>query len=153
MIKYNIGDIFTVTKGIILHGCNAQGVMGAGVAAQVRKRWPEVYNKYREWCLKALKDKISIAGTIQYVQADENLFIANGITQINSGADATSTWITHVLYKAFVNANFQSDSMPLHTVCLGCGIGGLDWKRDVEPIFKRVEHGYPKVDATVWSLA
>ena len=29
-------------KGIIMHGCNAQGVMGSGLAKDIRERWPAV---------------------------------------------------------------------------------------------------------------
>lgn len=30
MIKEHKGDLLSVTEGIIVHGCNAQGVMGSG---------------------------------------------------------------------------------------------------------------------------
>ena len=36
MIQYKKGDLLSVTKGIIAHGCNAQGVMGSGVALQIK---------------------------------------------------------------------------------------------------------------------
>ncbi len=55
MIKEMTGDIFhlldTGVVQAIAHGCNAQGAMGAGVAAVVSKRWPQLYLKYRQECL------------------------------------------------------------------------------------------------------
>ncbi len=40
MSKYVSGDIRCVSSGIIVHGCNAQGVMGSGVALALRTTWP-----------------------------------------------------------------------------------------------------------------
>jgi len=35
-------DILGIERGIIVHGCNGYGVMGAGLAAQVKRRYPSV---------------------------------------------------------------------------------------------------------------
>ena len=33
---------------VICHQVNCQGVMGAGIAKQIRARWPEVYEDYKK---------------------------------------------------------------------------------------------------------
>lgn len=44
-IKHIKGDLLDFPDGIsvILHGCNIHGVMGAGIAAQIAKRYPCAY--------------------------------------------------------------------------------------------------------------
>ena len=42
------GDVLSIKEGIIVHGCNCQGVMGGGVALSIRNQFPTVYNLYRK---------------------------------------------------------------------------------------------------------
>ncbi|KAF2733642.1 hypothetical protein EJ04DRAFT_467989 [Polyplosphaeria fusca] len=45
------GDLFDAPENAVLvHACNTQGSWGAGIAAEFRKRYPEAYKKYRDWC-------------------------------------------------------------------------------------------------------
>ena len=46
MIHYVTGDLLGATQKVIIQGCNAQGVMGSGVAKVIRERWPEVFETY-----------------------------------------------------------------------------------------------------------
>lgn len=41
-----IGDLLKVKRGIICHQVNCKYVMGAGLAAQIRKAYPEHYSDY-----------------------------------------------------------------------------------------------------------
>lgn len=41
------GDITDVSEGLIVHSCNNTGVMGAGVALAIKKKWPIVYDHYK----------------------------------------------------------------------------------------------------------
>src|SRR5271165_5473505 len=42
------GDLLAVTKGHIVHGCNAKGVMGSGVALAVKRKYPGAFGSYLE---------------------------------------------------------------------------------------------------------
>ena len=48
-IKVKLGDICSVNSGIIVHGCNAQGVMGSGVAKAIRLKYPQVFEDYKNF--------------------------------------------------------------------------------------------------------
>ena len=50
MIKHIKCDIFESGADAILHQVNCQGVMGSGIAKQVRERFPEVYINYKRYC-------------------------------------------------------------------------------------------------------
>lgn len=50
-----IGDILTPVENpddlvVVCHQVNCMGVMGAGLAKQVRNRYPGVYRAYKELC-------------------------------------------------------------------------------------------------------
>jgi len=47
-IRYVTGDMFASDHAILIHGCNAQGKMGSGVAKIVRERYPLAYQVYRD---------------------------------------------------------------------------------------------------------
>ena len=45
-IEYRKGDLFQTEIKTIVHGCNAQGVMGSGVAKIIRDKYPKAYDRY-----------------------------------------------------------------------------------------------------------
>ena len=46
MIETRKGNLLEQTKGVIIHGCNCQGVMSSGIALQIRNKWPGVFETY-----------------------------------------------------------------------------------------------------------
>ena len=48
-IEYIRGDIITSLDDHIVHGCNAQGVMGSGVAKALRDEWPQIFKPYADF--------------------------------------------------------------------------------------------------------
>ena len=58
-ILYKDGDILspnhTGHECVVCHQVNCQGVMGAGLAAQIRRMFPGVYEDYRRECEKVAK--------------------------------------------------------------------------------------------------
>lgn len=86
MIKYKLGDVTNpeVTKPtIIVHCCNDIGVMGGGVAAALRNKWPRVYVQYENWyhAHKGFGRKQLVLGQVQYVAVETNLWVCNLIGQ------------------------------------------------------------------------
>ena len=52
-VKYVNGDIFDTDCDIIVHQTNCQGVMGHGIALQVKEKYPSVYERYKACCEQA----------------------------------------------------------------------------------------------------
>jgi O-acetyl-ADP-ribose deacetylase (regulator of RNase III) len=82
-IIYKKGNLLACEEMFILHGCNAQGVMGAGVALAIRKRYPSAYEAYREIFAQY---GLHTGGLITSIQPD-NKIVFNGITQKWFGRD------------------------------------------------------------------
>lgn len=54
MIQYVHGDIFESEAQTIVNPVNTVGVMGKGLALSFKEKYPEMFKKYREICMKGL---------------------------------------------------------------------------------------------------
>ena len=50
MVNYVKGNLLDSDCDYICHQVNCQGVMGSGIARQIRERWPRVYDGYKNFC-------------------------------------------------------------------------------------------------------
>ena len=67
---------------VIIHGCNAQGVMGSGFAKQLKGVFPENFKGYKEFC----EDTSPSPGAV-FVDEEKGVTICNAITQKSFGRD------------------------------------------------------------------
>ena len=52
MIRYLEGDIFLTPAQTIVNTVNTVGVMGKGIALEFKKRYPDMFEKYKVACEK-----------------------------------------------------------------------------------------------------
>ena len=73
-IKEVRGDLLAYDAKVRCHQVNCRGVMGAGLAKQVKEKYPEAYEQY-----KALCDQFgsSLLGHTQFVICHDGTVIAN----------------------------------------------------------------------------
>ena len=125
-IQYKVGDLIKAPEVCLLHGCNAQGRMGSGVAKAIRAAFPEAYDEYR----KAYEHSGLQIGNVIWAESNGKL-IANGITQEFYGYD-NKTYIDYnainrvmeTVHEAAIKSNFDV-AMPL----IGSKLGGGSWKK------------------------
>lgn len=118
-------DILTITKGIIAHQCNCKGVMGSGLALQVRNKYPFVYMQYRETYLAGALT----LGTTQFIQVSQDLYVANLLAQEGYGRDKQYT-DTKALTQCLKDLHQRSIEWKLDVYIpygIGCGLGGGKW--------------------------
>ena len=120
-------NIFDVKEGVIVHQVNCQKTMGAGIAKEIKKRFPKVYKEY-------LKEDQQL-GNAQLVEVDKNFYVANIFGQETYGSNKRDT-----NYKAvrkafkqvgnFIKANQYTLYVPFK---MGCGLAKGDWRiyRDI----------------------
>jgi O-acetyl-ADP-ribose deacetylase (regulator of RNase III) len=125
-VKTIAGDLLQETAGVIVHGCNAQGVMNAGIAKKIRYKHPRVYNDY----LQAHQTTGLKLGQIITTQVDESLYVISGITQYHYGRD---TSVNYVNYDAISEVFSQvkrvatRTCLPVKFPAIGAGLGGGHW--------------------------
>ena len=49
IIKYYDGNVVDSTAPIIAHQVNFEGIMGAGVAKNIREKYPDIMKDYQEY--------------------------------------------------------------------------------------------------------
>jgi O-acetyl-ADP-ribose deacetylase (regulator of RNase III) len=152
------GDILQNKKGVIIHGCNSDGVMGAGLAAQVQYQYPQAYNDY---LAKHTVFGLDL-GTNVITYVNDDLIIVNAITQQRPGRDASKLLILSCLLQVIVEGSYSTTFLNalrhgFHFPQIGCGIGGLSWEKDVELLFDNhaytLQHVFGEViESTLWNL-
>jgi len=125
MIQIIKGDLLASDERFIAHGCNTMGAMHAGIADQIRKKYPLVFHAYK----RELSGRF-VPGYAQMVAVGPERTVFNLATQDYTGPHARLEWV----YLAFRNMaeicavyNIQRVAIPE----IGCGLGGLSWS-DVE---------------------
>lgn len=154
------GDLLSLAdKGqfdIIMHGCNCQNIMGAGIALQIKKRFPQAYEADTAFFKHHVPGDLfakyvpmtslllgNFSGT--YVSCKDEpkkeLLIINAYTQILPGANFDMCAFSTVLKKVNLLYSGQKIGIPL----IGAGIGGGNW----ESIKQGVQAFLSDMDVTV----
>lgn len=162
-----VGDVtnpqFTAPNeiAIIPHCCNTLGVMGAGVALALRKKWPSVYNVYiamKEESPKGLENRL---GENCFAQIDDNIIVVNMIGQkgICSAAypKPVKYWAlmkcmgsirTDILSMLHMYPMYKDKKAVIHTCQFGSGLAQGNWNFILELIREQwLEYG---IDVVVY---
>ena len=143
MVKHIKGDIFQSNADVILHQVNCQGVMGSGIAKQVREKYPVVYETYKELCNQDTPK--NLLGIAQPVKANDKTIIVNIFAQENFGYDGKCYTDYDALRKGFetVRDNNKDDLIPY---LMGCHRGGGDWNK----VYSMIEEIFADCDVTLY---
>ena len=148
MIKEVNGNLLTYPGiQVIGHQTNCLSVMGAGIAKQIKARWPEVFKEYCDYC-KSQSDKHNLLGTIQVLKTDDEKYIANlfgeysfceSVAPYEEGGKPRHTdydalkECLHRLDTWMVLNDIKTVGVPDH---IGCGLAGGNWDGVVYPMIK-----------------
>jgi len=127
------GNLFNALKrdGVvaIAHQVNCQGVMGAGLAKQIKVEYPEVYNQYK----KAYYKTSDLLGKVQPVSLSNGKAVINMFAQFDYGRDKVYTD-----YDAFKTCLIKIRDHINGAVAIpkgiGCGLAGGDWSKVMDII-------------------
>jgi O-acetyl-ADP-ribose deacetylase (regulator of RNase III) len=126
MIKTFKGNILDIETGIIVHGCNCHGVMGAGIALQIMNRFPKAFEVYRKGNLQL--------GYITHAEVAPQKWIINANTQKSTGMGKQVSY--DAIEEAFARVvTFQKNfkditevDLPICFPMIGAGLGGGNWE-------------------------
>lgn len=144
MVVYKECDIFDSGADVICHQVNCQGVMGSGLAKQVRERYPSVYKEYKSWC--NIYKPEELLGKSQFVplvpisevangnyQQGDLMGIINVFGQLDYGYTGECYTDYEALRHAFQNLRkfcktFLYNPIIAFPYNFGCARGGGDWE-------------------------
>lgn len=152
------GNILTVEHGHILQQVNAQGVMGSGVAAGIRARYPKVWDEYSLYVKPGSADSgRSHLGMVISVPVSETLAIHNIVGQQFYGRHADGQQPRYTSYDA-LDTGLQAlawqlgklgEAQEVHFPLIGCGLGGGKW----EVVSEIIKHRLHAHELTLWTWA
>ena len=128
MIKHIKCDIFESGADVICHQVNCQGVMGSGVAKQVKEKYPSVYEDYRELC--KLYEPSELLGCVFTRNIRDEVRIDNLFAQENFGYDGKCYTDYNALHNCLKSVAERYDAETIAIPYLmGCHRGGGDWAK------------------------
>jgi len=148
MIHFTRGDIFESDCEVFVNPVNCVGVMGSGLAAAFKARFPNNFEIYY-WACKQHKVKV---GAMHVVRAEnrKNLrYLINFPTKLHWKDPSKIEYLLHgltYLKDWIVREKIKSIALPK----LGCGKGKLHWPL-VKEIIEKILGDIPGVRIMVYS--
>lgn len=147
MIKIVEGDLLQAREHIIAHQVNCMGVMGSGVAKQIRNKYPQVYEEYLEKVDEYTVGedlRKELLGHVQAVVIDEDKIIVNMFAQHKFGADGKQYTDTEALFKCLLAIRKVAEKNKISVALpykVGSFRGGAKWE-EVEELIIKAFKGY-----------
>lgn len=121
------GNLLDQKVDALVNTVNCVGVMGRGVALQFKQRFPENFKRYASACKRG-----EVVPGRMFIVANDNLFGTKWIVNFPTKLD----WRFRSSYKyiesgldALVGDIRRLGIMSIGMPPLGCGLGGLDWRK------------------------
>jgi O-acetyl-ADP-ribose deacetylase (regulator of RNase III) len=125
MIKFVSGNVLEANTQAIVNTVNCVGVMGKGLALQVKNKHPLVYEQYRHACNQKIVKPGKIFVTLTFI--DQPKYVFNFPTKRHWRSNSLVEDIQLGLNNLVDCINdYQISSIAIPA--LGCCNGGLDWK-------------------------
>ncbi len=123
------GNILEAPENIIVQQVNCMGVMGAGLAKQIRANYPSVYTEYKRHCEQYADARGDLMGQVLLCQVGEGKYIANLFAQLGYGKKGVYTKYD-MLQKGLEEVRSLAEKENLTIAIpygIGCGLAGGDW--------------------------
>ena len=130
-VKVVQGDMFKSSAQTLVNTINCVGAMGKGIALEFKKRYPAMYDRYRQLC----KNGLIQTGKLWLYKADDGKWILNFPTKRHWRNPSKVEYIEQGLDK-FVKTYKEKGIISIAFPMLGCSNGGLD-KNEILPIMQK----------------
>jgi len=113
---------------VIIHGCNCFHTMGAGIALQIKRKYPTAYEAD---CILTNKGDRSKLGNytwqrVQSIKTGKEFIIINAYTQFNYGSNTLDYEAVELVFSKIANA-FPTERIGYPKI--GAGLAGGNWNK------------------------
>ena len=162
MIKFFNGDLLKSGCDIICHQVNEYGVMGAGIAKQIKEKYPKAFAEYTK-SIKEVKSKGKNLPLFVLSKQPDSIVVANMFTQRKGETNLEilrnavfllamqiyDLFITKLKFNDMTGVFFDRPFRVGIPYKYGCGIAKGDWESILkiwEDVFGELEY----IDFEVW---
>lgn len=127
------GDLMMIEEGIICHQTNCLGIMGAGIALQIKNKWPHVYRDYVNFCKLMAPGATTLLGSVCISNASPRIYIAHIFGQEKIGHGKLTSYDAVDLSLCKLKEKMKDPSLGdnyriFFPEFMGCGYGGGKWE-------------------------
>lgn len=141
MIQTLPGSAFWRTPASIrVNAVNCHGIMGKGIAAEFRHRYPAMFKAYAAAC----RNRELIPGMIWQYHSDDGE-IWNATTKDHWKEKSEFEWIELCVNEIAQLLRFYAHSKRIAIPALGCGLGGLEWEKVSDLLQKQLGGSHHQV--------
>ena len=128
MITYHQGDILQTTAQALVNPVNCAGVMGKGLARQVKQAHPENFQAYQRACRAGkLRPGTILAHRVQAQDPPSELRYILNLPTKRHWKDPSRLEDVRAGIAALVRSAARLELQSVAVPALGAGLGGLDW--------------------------
>ena len=143
-LNYLVADVTEpvgTERRVIIHVCNDQNVMGAGVAKAIADKWPSVKARYHAFMRGA-----GFLGDTQFVKVEDGICVANMIAQAGLKSGSNPKPLKDDSLHSCLNAVrdvAKSHGASVHVPFkMGCGLANGSWETVEKLLVSELcEHG------------
>lgn len=131
MITYVQGNFFASPARTLVNTVNTEGIMGKGIAKVFRTACPSMFDAYKAACSDGSFDIGSL-----HLYRTPSKWLLNFPTKRSWRKPSLPTYIEAGL-RTFADCHADLGITSVAFPQLGCGIGGLNWRREVQPVMEK----------------
>jgi O-acetyl-ADP-ribose deacetylase (regulator of RNase III) len=150
-IVLKTGNLLDAQTDVIAHQVNCQGVMGSGVAKQIKEKWPDVFEKYQ---YRVKMANYPVLGDCQLIQIEQNKFVANLFGQKYYGRENFRYTSYDAIYDALTKLSAYMQEKNCKSVAIPYKMssdrGGADWNVILTMLSSVFKH--TNITIEVWNL-
>jgi len=135
MFKALIGNLFSSEAQTLVNTVNCVGVMGKGVAAEFKKRFPSMFTDYAGRCARG---EVQIGKPYVYRELSGPVILNFPTKQHWRAASRLADVVAGLDYLAEHYKAWELTSLAMPP--LGCGNGGLAWEQVAPLIYQKLAH-------------
>jgi O-acetyl-ADP-ribose deacetylase (regulator of RNase III) len=161
MITYKIGDLLKDSSAMfLLHQVNCMGIMGGGIAYQIKLQNPQVNRDYIYLC-NGQKEIGELLGNVQILPVDDfyslkpqyivNCFGQKKVSSITKMTSYDALDECFIAVKNYCEVHYPEGCVIGLPYKIGCGLGGGDWEI-VEAIIRKNFAQSKSIDVEIWVL-
>ncbi len=131
MITYVNGNLFESKAQVLVNAVNTVGVMGKGIAKAFKDKYPEMFTEYRDLCKQ---ERLEVG--MLHIYKTSNEWILNFPTKKHWRNKSELSYVETGL-KKFLEIYETETITSIAFPQLGCGLGGLSWEKEVQPLMEK----------------